>query len=201
MCQPAEKVKKHSDLAPVHGFYFVRHGETAFNRQGRFQGRIDVPLNETGIEQARAAARTLTGHRFSRIVSSPAQRVLQTASFIAEASNVPVHVDDDLMEFYVGSFEGQCIAEIRKAYGLAERDSLLSILPTDADKWQDFAPRVCAAVKRWTDQYIEEPVLIAAHGLVFRALCEALTGKHASSPNAHPCHFKPISNGWDIAKI
>jgi probable phosphoglycerate mutase len=188
-------------MAPTRGFYFVRHGETAFNRQGRFQGRIDVPLNEAGIKQARAAARTLSGHRFSRIVSSPAQRVLQTASFIAEASNVPVHVDDNLMEFYVGSFEGQYIAEIRTAYGLDERDSLLSILPADAEKWQDFVPRVCAAVKRWTDQYAEEPVLFAAHGLVFRALCEALTGRHASSLNADPCHFRLISNGWDVANI
>jgi broad specificity phosphatase PhoE len=112
-----------------------------------------------------------------------------------------VHVDDDLMEFYVGSFEGQYIAEIRKAHSLDERDSLLSILPADADKWQDFVPRVCAAVKRWTDQYAEGPVLIAAHGLVFRALCEVLTGEQASSINADPCYFRPISNGWDVANI
>jgi len=190
-----------SHLLPNRAFYFLRHGETQYNRERRFQGSIDVPLNETGVAQARQAARNLSGHKFTRIISSPANRVLKTASFIAEASGAPIHIDADLMEFYVGSFEGQRITAIMKAYGLAKHDSIMSILPDDADKWHELVPRICAAVKRWTDRHAGETLLIAAHGLVFRALTESLIGERPACLHAVPYHFRPNENGWDLNKV
>ena len=98
---------------PERAFYFLRHGETSYNSTGVFQGRIDVPLNGNGLRQAEDAARRLSGCGISRIVASPAQRVLQTAAAVAELGTATIDVESDLMEVYVGSFEGKSIAQIR----------------------------------------------------------------------------------------
>jgi len=189
------------DLLPTRPFYFLRHGETQFNLERKFQGSIDIPLNDTGVAQARAAARVLADHDLTRIVASPANRVLKTASFTSEVTGVPMHIDADLMEFNVGSFEGQCIVTTKKAYGLDEADSFMSILPDDAEKWHEFVPRVCASVRRWTDKYDDENLLIAAHGLVFRALTLSLLGEHLVSQNAEPYHFDPSDGGWQVRRL
>ena len=62
--------------------YIVRHGQTEMNNRKALQGRSDVPLNETGIAQARAAAEKLTGIRFDRVYTSPLIRAIQTAKII-----------------------------------------------------------------------------------------------------------------------
>ena len=134
-------------------------------------------------------------------MSSPANRVLKTASFTAEATGAPMHVDTDLMEFNVGSFEGRGILETKAAHGLGEDDSFMSILPQDADKWHEFVPRICAAVKRWTDRHPDETLLVAAHGLVFRALTVSLIGERLASQNAEPYHFQPQGDGWIVRRV
>ena len=190
-----------TNLLPQRAFYFLRHGETQYNLERRFQGSIDVPLNENGVEQARRAAEILAGKEFTRIVSSPANRVLKTASFTAETSGAPMHVDTDLMEFNVGSFEGRDIVETKRAHGLDENASFMTILPDDAEKWHEFVPRICASVRRWTEKHSDETLLIAAHGLVFRALTVALADQHLVSQNAEPYVFRPTQDGWHIRRI
>jgi broad specificity phosphatase PhoE len=186
---------------PKRAFFFLRHGETVYNREGRFQGRINVPLNSAGVAQAESAASVLAGRHFSRIVSSPAQRVLQTVQPLTQTDAVPLHIEDHLMEFFVGSFEGKLIAEIREEHSLGGSDSWLSILPADAERWHEFESRVCSAVARWTDRHANETLLIASHGLVFHALALALTGKKVYSRNAEPHLFEPVGDGWTIAPI
>jgi len=182
-------------------FLFLRHGQTELNLQKRFQGSIDVPLNENGIEQARAAARRLAQLKPSQIVSSPANRVLKTASFVVELTGVPMHIDTDLMELDVGSFEGQDIVALKQAHGLGEHEPFLDILPDDAEKWETFAPRVCKAVTRWVERHPDELTLIVSHGLVFRALTTHLAGEQLSSQNAVPHIFERTSSGWHIREI
>ena len=186
---------------PTRAFYFVRHGETKFNLERRFQGSVDVPLNESGVEQAKKAAQTLSGHPFTRIIASPASRVLTTAGFIASVGDLPIHIEKDLMEFNVGSFEGRFISTIMEAHGLEKHASILSILPDDADKWDEFVPKVCTAVSRWTNLYAEETLLIAAHGLVFRALTEILLGTPTVSKNGVPFQFVPTDSGWELREV
>ncbi len=189
------------DLRPVRPFYFLRHGETQFNLERKFQGSIDVPLNPTGVAQAKRASEVLAAHAFSRIVSSPANRVLKTACFTAEATGAPMHVDSDLMEFNVGSFEGLCVVTTKARHGLGEHESFMSILPDDAEKWHEFVPRICASVRRWTDKHPDEVLLIAAHGLVFRALAVTLTGEALTSQNAEPYYFHSDGGDWRVDKL
>ena len=159
-----------------------------------------MPLNDTGIAQAEAAADVLRNHPISRIISSPARRVTQTVQPLRQSGEIPLQTEDDLMEFFVGSFEGRSFESIRASHNLQDGQSWLTVLPDDADRWQEFVPRVCAAVRRWTDHYAEETLLIASHGLVFRALAEALTGTPRTSRNAEPHQFIRAADGWVVEK-
>jgi 2,3-bisphosphoglycerate-dependent phosphoglycerate mutase len=74
----------------------VRHGETAWNAEGRVQGQLDLPLNGTGLAQARAVARVLSKERFSAIYSSDLTRARQTAQPAADLLKMNVALTEDL---------------------------------------------------------------------------------------------------------
>jgi probable phosphoglycerate mutase len=76
-------------MIPKRPFYFLRHGQTNWNLEGRYQGHSDVPLNATGIAQARAAAACLAGVPIARIVASPLIRALVTAAIVGEKIQKP----------------------------------------------------------------------------------------------------------------
>ncbi|MFM8329434.1 MAG: histidine phosphatase family protein, partial [Actinomycetales bacterium] len=75
-----------------------RHGQTDWNLANRFQGHSDIPLNQTGIDQARKAAPLLFGLRPSKIISSDLIRAKQTAQELANISRLPIHIDPGLRE-------------------------------------------------------------------------------------------------------
>jgi probable phosphoglycerate mutase len=91
----------------------VRHGETAWNAEGRVQGQLDIPLNDVGLAQAQAVAVALRGERFSVIYSSDLQRVTQTAEPTARALGLPVRLDPRLRERHYGMFQTLKYAEVK----------------------------------------------------------------------------------------
>lgn len=86
--------------------YFVRHGETDFNIQGKVQGQLDIPLNENGIKQAENLSVTLKNYKIDIIFCSPLLRAKQTAEIINQNHNVEILFLDDLKEFYAGNKQG-----------------------------------------------------------------------------------------------
>jgi probable phosphoglycerate mutase len=98
----------------------VRHGESTWNVEGRYQGRLDPPLSPRGREQAQALAARLYRQQLARvdknrltgIVSSPLLRVRDTAQICAEAIGLPVDIDDRLTEISHGEWEGKLREEI-----------------------------------------------------------------------------------------
>lgn len=95
----------------------VRHGETDWNRQGRFQGQRDIPLNENGKRQGRQAAAFLKGLPLDFAVSSPMQRPKLTAELIlAHHPQISLALNDRLCEISHGTWEGRLEAEIEEAY-------------------------------------------------------------------------------------
>ncbi|SPT52553.1 Phosphoglyceromutase [Actinomyces bovis] len=93
-----------------------RHGQTDYNAQARVQGQVDIPLNETGWEQARQAAPGLAALQPARIVSSPLERARQTASTLAELTGLSVSLDEGLMERGFGQWEGLNRAQMTEAW-------------------------------------------------------------------------------------
>ena len=99
--------------------YLVLHGETEWNRQRRFQGRLDSPLTPYGLEQARRVGSTLgrliKDPAMCRLMSSPLGRARQTAEIICAAlgvSSVQLALDPRLMEIDLGSWAGLTRAEV-----------------------------------------------------------------------------------------
>lgn len=99
--------------SPPRRLLVLRHGQSTWNADGRWQGQADPPLSALGEEQAFEAAGRLRGGQFSRVVSSDLRRALRTAEILAEALAVAVEVDPDLREIDVGEWQGLTRAEIR----------------------------------------------------------------------------------------
>lgn len=183
-------------------FYFLRHGQTDWNLQGRIQGHTDIPLNATGLQQAFTAAQKLTGHPITHIVSSPLIRALKTAAITAESVRLPVHVDSRLMERTFGSIEGRLRAEVQQENGLAPHISLTHALPADAEQWPQTVERARTSVENWLTLMPQETLLFVGHGAFFRALSEAFTGQHHEAANATPYRFVPQPDGpWRMEEV
>lgn len=95
----------------------VRHGQTASSARHAYSGRSDIPLTETGREQARQAARRLAGAGVDAVVTSPLIRARDTARAIADATGASLTVDERLTEVDYGPFEGLDRAGAREQIG------------------------------------------------------------------------------------
>ena len=96
---------------------FVRHGETALNRDGRLQGRVDPELSDKGREQAARVATRFAGVPVTAVFASPLLRARQTAAAIAEVTGATVDVDERLIELDYGEWDGKPLAEMRTPRG------------------------------------------------------------------------------------
>lgn len=91
----------------------IRHGETEWNREGRFQGHLNSALNPEGLAQARALGERLAAERFDLLLSSDLGRALQTAGAIAMRSGHEIVVEPRLRERRMGIFQGLTPAEVQ----------------------------------------------------------------------------------------
>ncbi|MCW2869329.1 histidine phosphatase family protein [Actinacidiphila oryziradicis] len=94
-----------------------RHGQTAWNLEGRFQGTTDIPLTEIGVAQARRAARLLAGLQPYAIVSSDLQRAAATAAELASITGLDISYDEGLRETFAGVWQGLTHQEINERFG------------------------------------------------------------------------------------
>src|SRR5690606_2695689 len=101
--------------APVR-ILLARHGETGWNREGRYQGQEDIPLSDTGVKQALRLGELLRDVRVDRAVASPLGRAYHTARLaLGDARADMIEVDQGLMEIAHGSWEGKLASEIRES--------------------------------------------------------------------------------------
>lgn len=97
-------------------FILIRHGQTEWNRVERFRGRLDIPLNETGLRQAEAVARSLANMGIAAIYSSRLRRARQTADAIGAVLGLPVNSMDELIDFDYGDWQGLSPREVEARY-------------------------------------------------------------------------------------
>jgi broad specificity phosphatase PhoE len=162
----------------VRPIYLALHGETEWNQQRRFQGRLDSALTETGIEQARRAGGTLqrviADATDFLIVTSPLGRARETARLICETLNVDfarVEVDPRLVEIDLGSWVGLTREEVEKrwhdlVHGAGRYDWYFR--SPDGERFEDLADRLAA----WLTSARERSLLTIAvtHGVASRVL-------------------------------
>jgi alpha-ribazole phosphatase/probable phosphoglycerate mutase len=157
---------------------FARHGETEWNNSFRYQGRSDIPLNETGREQARRLARRIAAWKPEVIVASPLDRALTTARLLQEAcgDNVTLLVRDGLAEIHFGEWEGLSVFEVRELYGSLYRqwrDDPVGVVPPGGEPFEDVLRRVGDVMH----EFLESPfsrICFVCHGGSIRAAVTAL---------------------------
>jgi broad specificity phosphatase PhoE len=154
----------------------VRHGVTAWNAAGRFQGQSDVVLCGEGVAQARAIASRLSAEAVDRLYSSDLKRSYDTARIVAAALDAPVVSDPRLREFAFGQWEGLTWAEI-----VAARPHLRDLTVTDAQRYrpeggETFA-HVTARVRSFLDEVAREGddhVVVVTHAGPIHAMLDLL---------------------------
>jgi broad specificity phosphatase PhoE len=151
----------------------ARHGETDWNRDGRFQGHADPPLNDAGRAQARRLAERLASTPFDAVYSSDLARAHETAEILAASHGVPVVADAGLREVDVGSWSGLTRAEISERFPGAEHH--------DGETREEHLTRVVAAVERIAHGHPGQRILIVSHGGSLRAL-----RRHCIGEPMHP---------------
>jgi probable phosphoglycerate mutase len=145
----------------------VRHGETAWNAEGRVQGQTDIPLSAVGHAQARAAASILAQHDFSAIYSSDLLRVRQTAEPAAQRLALQVALDRGLRERHYGIFECLLYTEVKQRFPehyARFRDKDPEFDFDTGESLRAFFERALAAVGRIAAAHRGERVIVFTHG-------------------------------------
>ena len=142
----------------------ARHGETDWNRQLRFQGHADEPLNETGRTQARDLASRLSREPIIAVYSSDLRRASETAEIVAAIMELPIVVDRRLREIHVGSWQGRTREELDGA-------------AWDGETYDAHRLRVVAALQSIARSHPDDHVLVVAHGGTLRRVQEAALGE------------------------
>jgi broad specificity phosphatase PhoE len=145
----------------------ARHGETDWNREGRWQGWADPPLNETGRAQARELAEQLRRLPFDAVYSSDLARAHETAEIVAEPHGMPVVVDPELREIDIGSWSGLTHEEIRARFPDGTRP--------DGETREQHSARVRVAIERIARANLDRRVLVVTHGGTVRAVHDVIS--------------------------
>lgn len=166
------------DSGSVTRLLLLRHAESEWNAEGRWQGLADPPLSPRGESQAAHAGRLLGAAGVTAVVSSDLQRARATAERIAAdlPGAGPVTLEPELREYDVGAWSGLTKAEIEAGWpGAIDdwRQGRLFSTP-GGEKRDVFVARICGAVMRLADERPGEVVLVVTHGGVIGALCRTL---------------------------
>ncbi|MBN9141288.1 MAG: histidine phosphatase family protein [Micrococcales bacterium] len=174
---------------------FIRHGQTDWNREGRLQGSSDIPLNDTGREQARAAERMLEEWSWDAVVSSPLSRARETARIVADGLGLPLGpAYDELVERDYGPLEGLPDTEVmarwpKRDYPGAE--------PLDA-----VVARCLRGLARIDADYPGSNVVVVCHGTIMKYTLIRLTGYPVDViQNGAVSAIERDGDGWRVLTI
>lgn len=151
----------------------IRHGQTDWNREGRWQGHLDVPLNQDGLEQARRVAEHLRGRPITAIYSSDLVRARTTAEQIAAEYGLTVTTDPRWRELNLGAFQGLTTSEITGKYPDAlrqMREDYLDYIIPGGEARRAMQERAYTAYR---DIVAREPgpeIVVVSHGGTIRIL-------------------------------
>ena len=165
-------------------FYFIRHGETDWNREHKVMGHIDIPLNSTGIEQAQHACSSLENLGIERVVTSPLQRASTTAAIIGEYLHIIPEPIEGLSEICWGEWEGKTPTE-----GYNFEKWVEGYTPEGAESCKAFEKRVqetvCAILKT------SKKTLIISHNGIYRVLLKTIGYTVCEANNCISYLFQP----------
>lgn len=148
---------------------FIRHGQTEWNKQGLLQGSTDIPLNDTGRQQAREAVAMLDGWAWDVVVSSPLSRARETAQIVADGLGLELGpAYPDLVERDYTPFEGRSSAEMVALYPDKRYPG--------AEIVEHMVERCLRALAQIDADYPDKNVVVVCHGTIAKYTLIHLTG-------------------------
>ena len=162
---------------PPANVYLARHGQTAYNLEGRFQGQLPVPLDDTGRTQAVELAERAAAHGFSALWSSPLLRARETTEIVALRTGLIAREDPRLMETDAGDWTDRSFAEVR-----AHTPELFAAFQAGDPSFafpggESFAQQEVRVAAALDDVERDElPALVICHGMVIRAAMSVRSG-------------------------
>ncbi|MGC8468605.1 MAG: histidine phosphatase family protein [Acetobacteraceae bacterium] len=186
---------------PGHPFWYLRHGQTDWNAANLAQGAVDIPLNETGRAQAREAAEALADKGIAAIAVSPLARARATAAAVAARTGLTPRILPDLREVAFGVMEGRPMGPWFEEW-VAGRAT-----PDGAESFAALRQRATAALAEALGSALGAPgpVLVVAHGSLFRALrAEMGLSPTVRTGNGRPIHCRPPAlpgEAWELESL
>lgn len=157
--------------------YIIRHGETDWNVKRRFQGHSDIPLNEEGRRLAHLTAQALEAVPFTRVITSPLKRALETAMILKGEREIPVTVEPRIKEIGFGEYEGLCCS--KEGYNIPDPEFMNFFEKPEAYQPPKGAESIEALRERTADFFEElahnrtmenETILVSTHGAALRGI-------------------------------
>jgi broad specificity phosphatase PhoE len=175
--------------------FLVRHGQTDWNAERRWQGHADPPLNERGRAEARVLADRLAGRGLRRVYSSDLERARETAEIVGAALRLPVKLDERLREVDVGEWSGLTLTEVEERFpdGFRRRREGGTGW-AEGEPFDVMAERVLAALRDLAGRHGDEPVIVVTHGGPIRAVATACRGDLDGWVHAGNCD-------WDVIAV
>lgn len=191
-------------------FLLIRHGETDYNRELRFQGHVDVPLNATGRGQAERLAAHLAGEPLDVVVCSDLQRARDTAApLLARRATLPSRLDAAWREQAFGALEGLVVTDVRErhpemwaAWSRHEADTA----PPGGESYRAFHARVLAALHALAVAHPGARIAVFTHGgaldMVWREVhALPLAGpRHCEIPNTGVSRLRLTGGRLDLLR-
>lgn len=179
-------INTHTEGFPMR-LIVVRHGESEWNKIGRYQGQFDAPLSDLGRQQANALARRLKNERLDAIYASPLQRATDTARAIAEFHpEVPFHSEPALLEIHHGDWQGLYNVEVRERYAIDleewKQHPTRSQMP-NGESFSNILKRVLDLKEALERDHANETVLVSTHDVVVKILVADALGMNMDRIN------------------
>ena len=167
--------------------YFVRHGQTIWNVEKRFQGLSDSPLTELGITQAKLLGEKLKDIKFDKFYSTSLKRANDTANYIKGNREQKVEIFDDFVEISMGDMEGIQQEEFKKLYPEQVKNFFFNQLEYNpssfgGESFLEVRERVAKGLEKFIKLNQDyERVLVVSHGATLKTLLHYISGKDIST--------------------
>lgn len=153
--------------------FLIRHGQTDWNLEGRFQGREDIPLNEQGVLQAIECGNAIKGEEVNIVITSPLIRAKRTAQIIADEIGAnQLFIEEGITERDFSKVSGMTPQEREAFYASGEED--------DKEPWELLSKRMMANIEKYAKLYPGQNIIMVSHGAsincVLAVLSEGRTG-------------------------
>lgn len=190
--------------------YVVRHGQTAWNLEEVFRGRMDIPLDETGKKEVHLAGGAIKDETLHAIYSSPLSRSMETAENIAKFQNIEVTPLDAIIDISYGEWEGVGLVEVQKKY--PDLYDLWLKAPhkvtfPNGESLEAVRVRTMGAIENLLEKHTNENIALVAHRVPNKVICCSLIGIDMSNfwriqqDTASTNLFKYKDGQWTISYL